>query len=63
MDKVYKITSIRDGNVRYGIQVSMDGSDREIGRFLLPDDGQWRLDVDFHDDIMDAYKTRLKKTL
>ena len=63
MDKVYKITSIRDGNVMYVIQVYMDGSYREIGRFLLPDDGQWRLEVDFHDDIMDAYKTRLKKTL
>ena len=63
MDKVYKLVSIRDGDVMYVGQLFMDGSSREIGRFLLPNDGQWRLDVDFHDSIMDAYKTRLRKTL
>jgi len=63
MNSIYKLTSIREENVIHVVQVFMDGSRQEIGRFLLPNDGQWRLDVDFLDEIMDAYHKRLKKTL
>lgn len=63
MNSIYKLTSIREENMIHVVQVFMDGSRQEIGRFLLPNDGQWRLDVDFLDDIMDAYHKRLKKTL
>lgn len=57
----YHLTTIRSGDVISLIQIYMDGSRVEIARFLLPSDGQWRADVDFLDDIMNAYKTRLKK--
>ena len=63
MNSIYKLTSIREENVIHVVQVFMDGSRQEIGRFLLPNDGQWRLDVDFLDEIMDAYHKCLKKTL
>ncbi len=35
----------------------------EIGRFLLPDDRQWRLDCIFWDDILAAYRERMKKII
>ena len=41
----------------------MDGSRREIGRFMLVGDGQWRLDIDLLDEIMAAYKKRLRKAI
>lgn len=57
----YHLTTLRAGNEIAVIQVFMDGSRMEIARFLLPNDGQWRADVDFLDSIMDAYKARLKR--
>lgn len=59
----YKLTTIREANVIHVIQVFMDGSKLEIGRFLLPNDGQWREDVTFLDNIKDAYVKRLSKTV
>lgn len=61
--KKYHLTTVRADNTISIIQLFMDGSRREIGRFLLPGDGQWRLDVDFLDDIMKAYDRRLKKMI
>ena len=63
MARTYHLTTVRVENVIYVLQVFMDGSKTEIARFGLPNDGQWRLDVDFLDDIMDAYKKRLKKVI
>lgn len=57
------LSTLRTGNIIYVVQVFMDGSKMEIGRFLLPNDGQWRDDVDFLDDIKAAYNKRLKKSL
>lgn len=61
--RTFKLTTVRIGNVIFIGQVFLDGSKREIGRFLLPDDGQWRCDVDFLDDIMNAYNKRLRKVI
>lgn len=63
MGKKYELTSIRVQNVISIQQVFMDGSRREIGRFLLVGDGQWRLDIELLDEIMAAYKKRLRKAL
>lgn len=63
MGKKYELTSIRVQNMISIQQVFMDGSRREIGRFMLVGDGQWRLDVDFLDEIMAAYKKRLRKAI
>lgn len=63
MARTYHLTTVRVENIIYVLQVFMDGSKVEIARFRLPNDGQWRLDVDFLDDIMDAYKKRLKKVI
>ena len=54
-----KIISFREGNLIHVVQVFMDGSRIEIAQFLLPNDGRWRLDVEFHDDILEAYRKRL----
>lgn len=59
----YNLTTVRNGNTISLLQVFQDGSRTEIARFLLPVDGQWRLDVDFLDDIVGAYKRRLKRRL
>lgn len=59
----YQLTSIRKGNVVSILQVFMDGSRVEIGRFLLPNDKQWRLDCIFLDDILAAYRKRMKKII
>ena len=59
----YELTTVRRNNVVSVLQVFMDGSRREIGRFLLVGDGQWRLDVTFMDDVIAAYKKRLRKAL
>lgn len=57
------LTTLREGNIIYVVQVFMDGSRMEVGRFALPNDGQWRDDVDFLDDIKAAYNKRLRKSL
>lgn len=61
--RTFKLATVRAGNIIFIGQVFLDGSRREIGRFMLPDDGQWRLDVDFLDDIMAAYNRRLKRAI
>lgn len=61
MKNTYQLETIRDGNVIYVQQVFMDSSCCVIAMFLLPSDGRWRKDVDFLDDIIAAYKKRLKK--
>lgn len=63
MGKKYELTSIRVQNMISIQQVFMDGSRHEIGRFMLPGDNQWRLDIDLLDEIMAAYKKRLRKAL
>lgn len=63
MANTYKLTTVRVKNTISVVQVFMDGSRAEIARFVLPNDGQWRRDVDFLDDIMDAYKKRLKNLI
>ena len=63
MGKKYELTSIRVQNMISIHQVFMDGSRREIGRFMLVGDGQWRLDIDLLDEIMAAYKKRLRKAI
>lgn len=63
MGKKYELTSIRVQNMISIQQVFMDGSRREIGRFMLVGDGQWRLDIDLLDEIMAAYKKRLRKAI
>lgn len=57
----YEVMCIRDKNVIFIGLVFMDGSKQEIGRFLLPNDRQWRLDVAFIDEIVSAYKKRINK--
>ena len=63
MARSYYLTSVRVENYIFIGAVFVDGSKRELGRFELPNDGQWRLDVDFLDSIMDAYKQRYKKII
>lgn len=57
----YTLETVRADNTISVLQIFMDGSRIEIGRFFLPSDGRWRKDVDFLDDIVNAYKKRLKK--
>lgn len=56
----YRFTTIRAVDTISVVQIFMDGSRAEVGRFLLPRDGEWRRDVDFLDDIVAAYKKRYK---
>ena len=63
MTRSYHLTSVRIENMIYIGAIFADGSKRELGRFELPNDGQWRIDVDFIDDIVDAYKKRYKKII
>ncbi len=57
----YHLETLRCNNEISVQQIFMDGSRIEIARFLLPNDGLWRADVDFLDDIKDAYKKRLAR--
>lgn len=59
----YHLTTVRDGNMLYVVVVFADGSKRIIGAFELPQDNQWRLDVEFCDSIVDAYKQRYRKII
>ena len=60
MKRTYQLEPLRVGNMISIQQVFIDGSRCEIARFLLPDDNRWRKDVEFLDDIVAAYKKRLK---
>lgn len=63
MTRSFHLTTVRSGNVINVLLVSDIGIKETIGQFLLPNDGQWRLDVDFLDDIQEAYRKRLRKTI
>lgn len=38
-----------------------DGTNRQIALYQVPNDKNWRADVDFYDSIMSAYKKRYLK--
>lgn len=39
----------------------VDGSYKQIGVYEVPNDKNWRADVDFYDGLMDVYKKRYNK--
>jgi len=59
----YEVKSIRQGNVVYIYVVWQDGYVEEVGHILLAWDGQWKEDAVFIDEIVAAYKKRLRKLI
>lgn len=58
----YHLTTRRYENIIQVWAVFLDGSRREIAIFELPENGiNFRADVEFLDNIMDAYKKRYAK--
>lgn len=55
--------SARDNNVLGLIMIYPDGHPRTVLMAELPIDGDWRADVDFFDEIENAYKKRLRRAL
>ena len=58
----YHLTTRRYGNILQIWAVFLDGSRREIAVFELPENGvNFRADVEFLDNVLDAYKKRYAK--
>lgn len=58
----YHLTTRRCNNLLEIWAVFLDGSRREIAVFELPENGiNFRADVEFLDNILDAYKKRYAK--
>lgn len=55
--------SIRDNNVLGLVLIYPDGQSRTVLMAELPIDGDWRADVEFFDEIENAYKKRLRRAL
>lgn len=58
-----KFKSVRQGNIMGLVMVYPDGRTRNVMYAELPMDGDWRADVDFYDEIEQAYKKRLRRAL
>lgn len=55
--------SARDNNVLGLVMIYPDGQPRTVLMAELPLDGDWRADVEFFDEIENAYKKRLRRAL
>lgn len=55
--------SARKDNIIGLTMIYPDGNSRIVLMALLPMDGDWRADVNFYDEIEQAYKKRLRKAL
>ena len=55
--------SKRENNIIGLDMIYSDGHPRTVLMAELPMDGDWRADVDFYDEVEQAYKKRLRKAL
>lgn len=58
-----RFKSIRENNIIGLTMIYPDGHERNVLFAELPMDGDWRADVDFYDEVEQAYKKRLRKAL
>lgn len=58
-----RFKSIRESNIMDVNMVYPDGHPRTVLMAELPMDGDWRADVEFYDEIEQAYRKRLRKAL
>ena len=58
-----KFKSVRQNNIIGLMMIYPDGHPRNVLMAELPMDGDWRADVDFYDEIEQAYKKRLRRAL
>ena len=57
----YEVKTMRRDNVVYIYVIWQNGYIEEVGHILLGWDGQWKEDSVFIDEIIAAYKKRLRK--
>ena len=55
--------SARENNIMGLVMIYPDGHPRTVLMAELPIDGDWRADVDFFDEVENAYKKRLRRAL
>lgn len=55
--------SARENNILGLVMIYPDGHPRTVLMAELPVDGDWRADVDFFDEVENAYKKRLRRAL
>ncbi len=55
--------SARKDNIIGMVMIYPDGHPRTVLMAELPIDGDWRADVDFFDEVENAYKKRLRRAL
>ncbi|MCI7523066.1 hypothetical protein [Roseburia hominis] len=55
--------SARENNIIGLTMIYPDGHPRTVLMAELPIDGDWRADVDFFDEVENAYKKRLRRAL
>lgn len=55
--------SARKDNIIGMDMIYPDGHSRIVLMAELPMDGDWRADVDFYDEVENAYKKRLRRAL
>lgn len=58
-----RLKSVRQNNIIGLMMIYPDGHPRNVLMAELPMDGDWRADVDFYDEIEQAYKKRLHRAL
>ena len=58
-----RFKSVRQNNIIGLMMIYPDGHPRNVLMAELPMDGDWRADVDFYDEIEQAYKKRLRRAL
>jgi len=56
-----KLKCYRHENFMAIVAQYIDGSSRQIALFELPNDGDWRGDVEFYDGLVDIYKKRFRR--
>lgn len=57
----FKLKSLLEGNHVGMLLIYPDGTPRLVYEALMPNDGDWRANVAFYDEVEESYRKRLRK--
>ena len=57
----FNLKSLFEGNHMGMVLIYPDGTPKLVVEALMPNDGDWRANVAFYDDLEESYRKRLRK--
>ena len=57
----FNFKSLLEGNHLGLVLIYPDGTPKLVAEVLLPNDGDWRANIGFYDDLEEIYRKRLRR--